>query len=87
MHLKTFEQLREEINAAKDSIEVGAQYRHYKNKHIYTVLGISVIEASEEVAVRYVDIDEPGVEFIRPVEQWNEPQEGGPRFIRMSQDN
>lgn len=84
MEHKPLRQLREEIALASKLIERGAQYRHYKNQHLYTVLGFTVIEATEEIAVRYCDVNEPDIEFIRPVSSWMNEIDGVSRFQRVA---
>ncbi len=86
MSHKSLNELRLEIFRASEFIEVSGEYQHYKNEHIYKVLGFVVTEATDEVAVRYVNVDEPSVEFVRPVSSWMEEVDNMPRFIKISRE-
>ncbi|MDQ3159113.1 MAG: DUF1653 domain-containing protein [bacterium] len=68
---KGFEELNKETAEAKQQVEVGGKYVHYKDdSKTYTVLGIAVIEDKDVVSVRYSQDGEANVEFIRPLEEF-----------------
>ncbi len=73
MSHKTFEELSSLLDDASGKVHVGAQYVHYKDSsRRYEVTGLSILEADDEVAVRYASVDEPHVEFVRPLYSWLE---------------
>lgn len=54
-------------------IHVGGRYTHYKHpEQPYEVKGLVVLEATDEVAVRYAVVGNPAVEFVRPLSSWLE---------------
>jgi hypothetical protein len=75
------------MEALGAQIEINQRYRHYKTGQIYAALGFTVLEATDEIAVRYADIEEPDVEFIRPVSSWLDVIDGSPRFDRVNSSN
>lgn len=76
--LETLQALLEE---AKTKVTLGGEYSHYKNPlSRYLVLGLVVIEASDEIAVRYSSHQHPEVEFIRPLTSWLDKIDGKKRF-------
>ncbi len=84
---KSFDQLNHELADAAKVVEIGGEYRHYKNRCIYTALGLLIIEATDEVAVRYSEVDEPSIEFIRPLSSWIETIDGTSRFTKVRSSN
>ncbi len=68
---KTIAELRIRLEKAHSMVHVGASYNHYKdmNKQ-YLVTGLSILEATDEVAVRYAMVDKPDVEFVRALSVW-----------------
>lgn len=75
-----FETLYQKINDAEKIIQAGVLYEHYKSPRThYEALGFVIMHQSE-LAVRYVSLDYPRVEFARPVSEWVEEVEGRPRF-------
>lgn len=80
MH-KSYEELGNALEAAAEIVEIGGLYAHYKNPSSrYRVLGFTVLEASDEVAVRYISINHEDVEFTRPLVTWVESIDGNPRY-------
>ncbi|MFA5004020.1 MAG: DUF1653 domain-containing protein [Candidatus Saccharimonadales bacterium] len=66
-----FEELRVDLADAATKVEVGAHYAHYKHpEDLYRVVGFTILEATDEVAVRYSALHEPNVEFARPLANW-----------------
>ena len=68
---KTLKILENELMNARASVNVGGQYFHYKHPEVaYIVIGLSILEATDEVAVRYAMVHHPAVEFVRPLISW-----------------
>jgi hypothetical protein len=71
MDHKSFDELSLLMNEAVKKVEVNGIYRHYKHlESRYKVKGLCILEVSDSVAVRYVSLLYPAVEFIRPLENW-----------------
>lgn len=88
-HKKLFE-LENELTQARAHVVVGGLYYHYKHPETaYTVNGLSILEASDEVAVRYSLATNVAVEFVRPLSSWLETVEWQgtemPRFTLLDQ--
>jgi len=67
----SFQELQKLLDEAAKLVAVGSEYRHYKTADSrYKVTGLSILEASDTVAVRYASLLSPNVEFIRPIEDW-----------------
>lgn len=76
------------LEDAAKQVTVGAKYYHYKNdEKYYTVSGLSILEATDEVAVKYVMDDHPEIEFVRPLSVWLEKvvwnSQAVPRFTKV----
>lgn len=68
---KTLAELEHMIKAAALRVSVGGHYYHYKHPEVmYLVTGLSILEATDEVAVKYAMTDHLTVEFIRPLQSW-----------------
>jgi hypothetical protein len=70
-------QLRSQLQQALKKVEVGALYAHYRDPHNpYKVLGLALLEDSQEVAVIYQKEHEPNtlttLPWIRPLSSWLE---------------
>jgi hypothetical protein len=63
--------LQREVDKACKRIEIGATYRHYKQKD-YKVLRIAINESDMELTVVYQALYGPGLVFLRPVKAWLE---------------
>jgi hypothetical protein len=64
--------LNKDITAAGEKVRVGEKYSHYKHPtQPYTVVGLAILEATDEVAVLY-SVEENGEQtsFIRPLQDW-----------------
>jgi hypothetical protein len=60
--------LLEQLSLAKKEVEVGSFYVHYRAKDKkYKVIGLGLLEASEEPAVIY---EREGVVWIRAISSW-----------------
>jgi hypothetical protein len=69
----SFEDLQKLLHASSVNIEIGTQYRHYKDvASRYQVTGLCILEDTDEVAVKYISMLFPQVEFIRPLRSWLE---------------
>lgn len=56
----------------------GKRYQHYKGGH-YRVLHLAKHTENEEILVIYQSIHY-GTYYARPLENWNTPVKGNPRF-------
>lgn len=85
---KSQEYLKKQLDIAKNSIEVGGIYSHYKNpdKH-YKIKDLGIIEETEEVCVIYQANYGENLIFVRPLSVWleNVEYEGNlvPRFKKV----
>lgn len=71
MEHKTFDELKAAMQGASSKVSVGSLYWHYKDSQSrYKVTGLSIMEDSEEVAVKYSSLKDSAVEFIRPLSSW-----------------
>jgi len=60
------EELAAQLEQAKNQVEIGAIYAHYRDpKNIYKVVGIGVIDATQEPGVIYKK--ERGSDFMKSV--------------------
>ena len=76
------------LEDAAKQVVVGAKYYHYKNNEkFYTVSGLSILEETDEVVVKYVMDDHPEIEFVRPLSVWLEKvvwnSQAVPRFTKI----
>ena len=68
---KGFDQLNQEIEEAKQQVEVGGRYIHYKDESkTYTVQGIVVNESDDEIYVRYSQDGNENIEFVRSLTEF-----------------
>ncbi len=73
MSHRTLTELQNELTQARAQVMVAGHYYHYKHPEVaYVVNGLSILEATDEVAVRYSVVDDPTVEFVRPLSSWLE---------------
>ena len=64
-------QLTQELDDAAAVISVGARYAHYKHPDkLYTVIGLAVLEASDEPCVIYKAQYGDNIVFVRPATSW-----------------
>ena len=84
MSHKPLNELAEEIAALKEQVEIGANYVHYKDpSKQYTVRGLVVIEATDQIGVLYQANYGPRLSFVRPASEWFERIDGAPRFKKV----
>lgn len=83
MH-KSYEELEHEIEQAAELVTENAEYVHYKDTASrYRVIGFTILEATDEVGVKYVSISNSRVEFTRALSKWLEDIDGRPRYERV----
>jgi hypothetical protein len=87
----SLDELNARLRAAAKQAVVGGTYAHYKRADkTYTVTGLAIIEATNEVAVIYRADYAPELSFVRPLAVWLETVEwqGGqvPRFRFVGDD-
>jgi len=81
---RSHDELRADLVIAGDSIDIDGRYTHYKDpKSQYRVLGFTIIESTDEVAVRYSSEIDRDIEFVRPLNNWLEQIDGVPRFEKL----
>lgn len=65
--------LKNKVEKAKQQIEVGGRYVHFKDsKKIYIVRDIAILESTEEVVVTYQAEYGDRLTFVRPASSWLE---------------
>lgn len=75
-----YDELERLVAEAQQQVPPGSRWRHYKGPE-YTIAGISIIEATDEIAVVYTPIDHPTVSFVRPLSVWAETVEWDGRVV------
>ena len=81
--------LKKELHEAESEVHIGARYSHFKTPSSeYVVIGLGILEETEDVAVIYQSQQGDNVTFIRPLSTWVEvvEYEGArvPRFSKIS---
>ena len=67
---------------AAQKVSIGEKYYHYKDEvKSYTVTGLSILEETDEVLVKYQMDSHPEVEFVRPLRIWLEQVEWDGKLI------
>jgi len=70
------EELTERLDAAKQQVEIGATYQHYKSADMtYKVKDIVIQEVDNEPCVIYEALYGNHITFSRPVKNWIESVE------------
>jgi hypothetical protein len=73
---RTHSVLKQEIAKAKELVQIGSQYIHYRYpKKRYHVLDIGIQEESEKVCIIYCDTNMPDIHFVRDLDSWLEQVE------------
>lgn len=70
---KTAEELYQMLEDAKNQVELGGKYFHYKRPNdFYTITDILIIEATDTVGICYrAEYEElRGITFMRPIEDF-----------------
>lgn len=85
---KSFKGLELILQQAAREVELNGTYVHYKDPNSrYVVRGFTILEASDEAAVRYCHVNAPSIEFTRPLVSWLEEVEYNgkivPRFRKV----
>jgi hypothetical protein len=88
MEHKPQEQIVSDIKIAKNHIEIGARYSHYKDSaKVYLVKDFGTLEVTDELCVIYQAEYDLKLVFVRPVNEWLENVEWQgslvPRFIKI----
>lgn len=88
MDHKSIKELRQMLKEAEYQVTVGGKYAHYKDSaKLYTVTGLGILEATDEVAVKYAMLENPDIEFVRALNIWMETVEWDgqvvPRFKKV----
>lgn len=76
MSHKTQLELEFALESAKQSIQIGGIYAHYKTEdHRYKVLKLAIQESSNKVCVVYQALYNPRLIFVRDLDNWLETVE------------
>jgi len=67
----SLDELAQLLEAAKDKIEVGGTYQHYKGGE-YKVEALAILESSNEACVIYRALYDLRLTFVRPAASWLE---------------
>ncbi|HSX05040.1 MAG TPA: DUF1653 domain-containing protein [Candidatus Saccharimonadales bacterium] len=82
-----YDQLLDTLTAARQKVAPATRWRHYKGPE-YVVDNIVFLEATDEVAVVYTPVLEPGVAFVRSLVSWLETVDWNgqtvPRFRQVN---
>lgn len=82
---KTQAELVNLLNTAKEKIEIGGIYYHYKNTDKYYVVeSLGLLEESEEVCVVYRALYDKGIVWVRTLENFTEKINNVTRFSKIS---
>ncbi len=72
----TQKELAEKISEAREQVEVGAKYYHFKNPNdLYVIEQIGILEATEEVCVVYRALYGKEIVWIRTLEDFTSEKE------------
>lgn len=91
MNHKSYEELNAILSDAKEKVEVGGKYIHYKHPdRNYTVLHVGLQEATEEPCVVYQTSHSSGLIWVRNLDDWlakveNEKGEIVSRFTKIEE--
>lgn len=85
---KTQDELAAILADAQQKVEVGGRYAHYKHPELaYEVIGVALMEATEEPAVIYRAEYGAQASFVRPLSSWLDTVEWQgkmvPRFTKL----
>lgn len=81
----SLDDLARSIRDAEALVRLRGHYAHYKHPdQVYEVRGFAILEATDEIAVRYAPLSDANIEFVRPLDSWLEAVERNgesiPRF-------
>lgn len=70
----TVEEPQAQLQIAREQLEVGAKYRHYKSPDSHhLVKDVVLLEENNEPAVLYTPLyDDSGILWVRPIASWTE---------------
>lgn len=78
--------LQNKLDHAHKQVAVNALYRHYKG-NVYKVVGLAILESTNEICVIYTAQYGTQLTFVRPVSVWLEQVEVDgktlPRFAKV----
>ena len=82
-------ELKNDLREAETLVHIGARYSHFKTPGSeFVVIGLGILEETEDVAVIYQSQQDDNFTFIRPLSSWVErvEYEGArvPRFSKIS---
>lgn len=82
-----YDQFIDTLAAARAKVTPGTHWRHYQGNE-YIIKDIVLLEATVEVAVVYMPVDQPEVAFVRPFTSWFEqvtaPGQSVARFTKVA---
>ncbi|HSX07047.1 MAG TPA: DUF1653 domain-containing protein [Candidatus Saccharimonadia bacterium] len=82
-----YDQFIDTLAAARLRVAPGTRWRHYRGNE-YVVKDIVLLEATVEVAVVYMPINQPEIAFVRPITGWFELVDTGgqplQRFTKLA---
>ncbi|MCA9387187.1 DUF1653 domain-containing protein [Candidatus Dojkabacteria bacterium] len=68
---KSYEELQHMLTSASEQIKLGSEWVHYKNPDKkYEVKEFVIIESTQVVGVVYESEDNPGIKFMRPLDEF-----------------
>jgi hypothetical protein len=80
--------LKERLADARAIIALSSLWRHYKGD-TYCVKGYAIDEGTDQVGVTYTPVDDPELEFYRPLSTWQDivelHGETVPRFVPIQE--
>ena len=84
-HLKTHEELQQELNEAEKLVKIGGIYAHYKTpKNLYKVIAFGTQEATNKICVIYQAEYGKKLIFVRDVDTWlDKPVVNGKKIPRF----
>ena len=76
--------LQKIIDNAKEKIQIGGIYRHYKKGERYKVIGVGIIEGTDKVGVIYEAQYGKKIVWIREIDSFNgKVREAGKEELRF----
>lgn len=75
-------ELSGELAAARQKVNVGSLYYHYKNpEQAYKVVSVAITEWDDKICVIYQAQYGEKLTFVRPLESWLEEVEWGGKMV------
>jgi len=85
-HLKSHQQLTEELKEAKKLVVIGGRYSHYKHpENTYKIVGLGIQESTDKICVFYhPEYMDDKITFVRDLDNWLEtPEMNGTKVERF----